>query len=51
MKKMEGFQMARDGYVLDIRAGSLEEQKGSNYCFVLSQVKPRTKEKGPPNQT
>ena len=43
--KMEGFQMARDGFVLDIRAGGFEDH--SDYCFVTSKVKPRTKDKDP----
>ena len=42
---MEGVQMANERYVLDLSAGSFTEH--SNYTFVTSKVKPRTKDRDP----
>ena len=44
-RKMEGYTMYTDGYVLSVEAGRYENKPA--YCFVKSQVKPRTREVDP----
>ena len=43
--KTEGFQMHKDGYVIDVVIGQYEENE--NCCFIKGKVKPRTNDKDP----
>ena len=44
-RKMEGYTMYMDGYVLSLEAGLFQESQ--NFCFVKTNVKPRTRDVDP----